>query len=70
MITLLTVEMTQEQKDKLDAWLSEQSAKNTVRSTIGDFLTYIITPTSIGMAVRVKHNGTKEEIDLTDYENW
>lgn len=37
---------------------------------IGGELTYEFTPTSIGVVVKVTHAGTKEVLDLTDYENW
>lgn len=33
-------------------------------------LTYMITPTSLGDVVKVRHNATNEEIDLTDYDMW
>ncbi len=31
---------------------------------------YIFTPTSIGVAVKVKYTPTGEEINLTDYDEW
>ena len=35
----------------------------------GGSLTYMITPCSLGMAIVIKHNVTKAEIDLTDYDS-
>ena len=36
-------------------------------ATGGD-LTYLITPTSIGVIIKVRYNPTTEIIDLTDYD--
>jgi len=38
--------------------------------TVGVGLTYMFTPTSIGTIIKVKHNHTKNELDLTDYDNF
>lgn len=37
---------------------------------IGGCITYHITPTSLGIAIKVTHAITKNEIDLSDYEDW
>lgn len=37
---------------------------------IGGELTYLFTPTSLGVVVRVKHAVTGAELDLTDYASW
>lgn len=36
----------------------------------GGDLTYMFTPTSLGIVVKVKYGLTEEIIDLSDYENW
>jgi len=36
----------------------------------GGAYSYIFTPTSIGTAVKARHNVTKDEIDLTEYDQW
>lgn len=38
--------------------------------TNGAGVQYIFTPTSLGTVLKVKHLFTKEEIDLTEYDNW
>lgn len=37
---------------------------------IGGDLTYLITPTSIGVIIKVRYNPTTEIIDLTDYDTF
>lgn len=37
---------------------------------IGGSLSHTFTPTGIGLVCKVKHNGTQEEIDLSDYDSW
>lgn len=36
----------------------------------GGSITLSVTPTGIGAVLKVKHNYTGEELDLTDYESW
>ncbi len=38
--------------------------------TIGGGLSYIFSPTSIGLCLTVKESLTGEEIDLTEYDLW
>jgi len=71
-----------EQAEKLATWIEEQNAKVAERQKDKDFpstpyygcsggaYTYLFTPTTLGMVVKVRNNMTKEEIDLTDYEMW
>lgn len=37
---------------------------------IGGELTYLFTPTSIGMAIKVHHSGTNQNLDVSHYEDW
>jgi hypothetical protein len=37
---------------------------------IGGSVTYMFTPTSIGLVTKVKYGLTDEIIDLTDYDSW
>lgn len=37
---------------------------------IGGSITWMITRTSLGFIIKVRHAGTEETINLTDYENW
>lgn len=67
-----------EQNDAVHKRQMESSDPNTRRlsaygpyyGAIGGHLTYCFTPTSIGMIVLIKHEGTQSEIDLTEYEAW
>jgi hypothetical protein len=36
----------------------------------GGALTYMFTPTNLGLVVEVKNNMTDEVINLTDYDEW
>lgn len=42
----------------------------TYPTTIGGYLTYLITPTGIAPIVSIKCNICGEENDITDYESW
>lgn len=37
---------------------------------IGGRFTYMVTPTGLGVIIKIRDNCTKEEIDLTSYEEW
>ena len=79
-----SIRFSNEQKVKFSIWNYEQNKivieeqKGTeyemwglpYYGAIGGSLTFKITVTSIGVCVSVKHNGTKEEIDLTEYDKW
>jgi hypothetical protein len=70
--------VTLEQQAKIDAWSKDQDkivAKRQKQKypnygAIGGALTYEFTPTSIGVALRVRHCMTKAELDVSDYEDW
>lgn len=42
----------------------------TYGGAIGGSLTYSFTPTSLGMIVKVRDALSKQEIDLTNYDEW
>jgi hypothetical protein len=56
------------QKQKLEKWLKKKKKVNT--GAIGGRYTWQFTPTGIGYIITVKDNIKKDEIDLTDVENW
>lgn len=70
--------LSEEQGKKLDDWVAEQDAKvaaiqkreRAYYGCSGGAYTYSFTPTSLGTVVKVVNGVTKEEIDLTDYEDW
>lgn len=70
--------LTEEQSEKLLVWMKEQKKKDAERQgkdepyygCIGGVYTYCFTPNSIGLSVKVINDFSKEEIDLTEYDNW
>lgn len=38
--------------------------------SIGASYTIMITPTSLGNIIKIKHEWTKEILDITEYEKW
>jgi hypothetical protein len=74
--------LSDEQNDKLKAWIEEQNSKVAEHQKemgfssapyygcSGGAYTYSFTPTTLGMVVKVKNNLTKDEIDLTNYKDW
>jgi len=70
--------LTDEQSKKLQTWIEEQDAKiaknqgkdSAYYGCIGGGYSYMFTPTTLGCAIVVKNNITKEEINLTDYDSW
>jgi hypothetical protein len=65
------------QSMRLDEWTEELEAKIEAKEghkpyygATGGQLTYMFTPTNLGIVVKVEHCYTKETIDLSEYENW
>lgn len=64
--------------DEIEAWVAAQDRafaaaqgqETPYYGASGGSLTYEFTPTSLGTITRVRHNGTREVLDLTDYDNW
>lgn len=61
--------LTKQQKQKLSDWM-EKNTPDKYCGAIGGRWTYSFTPTTLGIAVSVRDNLTKLEIDLTEYEDW
>lgn len=73
-----------QQISKLNEWSGEQDKKvvelqkgtklehpdEAYYGCSGGALTYMFTPTTLGLVVKVQNNLTSEIIDLTDYESW
>lgn len=55
---------------KARAWEREQTKKDDKPATIGGRFQYRITPTSVGLVVKVYDTLLQEEIEVTEYENW
>jgi len=76
--------LTEKQEKKLAEWKLVQDAKvisfekgtelehenEAYYGTTGGGYTYEFTPTSLGCVIKVINNMTKEEIDLTEYDQW
>lgn len=70
--------LDEKQIEKLEKWNQEQEAKAAEKQgkkepyygAIGGALTYMFTPTSLGLVAKVEHGYTKETIDLTNYSEW
>lgn len=39
-------------------------------TTIGGSISYVFTPTGVGVSVEIQCNICKTKIDITDYDNW
>ncbi len=53
---------------KLEKWQDEQNHLAQKQNKIGG-LTFTFTPGNIITSVKAYHNGTNQELDLTDYES-
>lgn len=76
-------ELTPEELVEVSEWSAEQDAIIVERQRArgdqsdtpyygasGGSLTYMFTPTSLGLVIKVEHGLTKNVLDLTDYESW
>ena len=50
--------------------MSECRKDNRYEGTVGGRFTYKITPTTLGMVIKVVDGMTKKELDVTEYEAW
>lgn len=60
-------DLTQEQADKVQKW---DKCANIYHGCIGGHITYMLTPTSLGLIVNVKCEKCDEELDLTEWDNF
>lgn len=60
--------LDEKQRKKLSEWMKIH--KQVYTGACGGRYTYSFTPTSLGCVTKVKDSITKEEIDLSDYEDW
>jgi hypothetical protein len=74
---LTVFELRDADMKRLNEWKKEQEAKaRTMQGkkpyygAIGGELTYMFTPTSLGVVVKVKHEYTGDVLDLTEYSDW
>ena len=65
----MTFEISKEQLEKLNKWIKD-GKRTESRATMGERLEYAFMPCSLGMHIVVRDCLRKEEINLSDYENW
>lgn len=62
------------QRERLLDWKKEQDkiyeSSAMYAGAIGGRYTYSFTPTGLGLIITVTNNITKDQIDLTNYEDW
>lgn len=63
-------ELDDAQEAQFEAWRKSQKEKDPHIATAGERWTFMFTPTGLGTVVKVKDELLKEELDLTDWENW
>lgn len=61
-------ELTDEQKRKVWEWANSLPEADT--GAAGGRLTYMFTPTGLGVVLVVQDEITKQTINLTDYNEW
>ena len=63
-------ELDETETQRFEDWKKKQKATDPQIATLGERWTFMFTPTGLGTIVVVKDNLLKEELDLTDWENW
>ncbi len=61
--------LTDEDCNKIEQWQIDNGPDSYAGCSGGRY-TYMFTPTSLGMVVKVKDNLKGIELDLTDYKSW
>ena len=56
------------ESEKLEQWL--KTLPEGAEGAIGGRITYLFTPTNLGVVIKVRDEISKQEIDLTNYEAW
>lgn len=70
-MSTFSFKFSEAQDKKILEFIEKQEKKTDGNyGAIGGAYTYSFTQTGIGVGVRLKNSVTKEEIDLTEYENW
>jgi len=65
----MTFEINKDQLKKLNKWITD-GKRTESRATMGERLEYVFMPCSLGMHITVRDCLKKQEINLSDYENW
>ena len=68
MYTGNSFEITAEQSQKISEWYKELPKAN--YGAIGGRITYCFTATGLGIILVVKDAVTKQELNVTDFDNW
>lgn len=63
-------ELGETQIKKFEKWKKKQKQKDSSTPTAGERWSFCFTPTGIGLITYAIDQATKEEIDLTDWDNF
>jgi hypothetical protein len=61
-------QLTEAQDAKLRSWLA--TLPDVPTGAAGGRITYLFTPTGLGVIMEVRDNSTGKSLDLTEYEDW
>lgn len=67
---MIKFELTDTQIKKFEKWKKKQKQKDPLITTAAARWTFCFTPTGIGLIINAIDQATKEEIDLTDWDNF
>ena len=67
---MIIFSLDEKQTEKALAWQRELSKDNANEGAIGGRFTYQITPTGLGLIIKLVDAVTKQELDLTDFDSW
>ncbi len=62
--------LDEKQTEKALEWQRELAKDNANEGAIGGRFTYSITPTGLGLIIKLVDAVTKQELDLTDFDSW
>ncbi len=64
-------EVTEDQQKQISKWVKRiQKKHGDYYGAIGGGVTYMFTPTGLGVVLEVKESKTGETLNVTDYDNW
>lgn len=67
----MTFSLSDTQQRQADEWMQQQMTKeNVYMGAAGGRFSFEFTPCGLGILVVVKDNGLKEELNITDFEEW
>lgn len=61
-------ELDKDQSKKISKWIKHFD--KVYEGAIGGRFTYMFTPTSLGIVIKVQDGVTRDILDVTDYDTW